>query len=80
LSLNKRHFGPSTRRIRHFGPSIFSPLVAALAAAAAAVWLATNPRQADNGDHVLSEGARLVFNGSPPEPVVGWRVARGVEL
>ena len=53
---------------------------AALAAAAAAFWLATNPSQADNGDHVLREGARLIFEGSPPEPVSEWLAARGVEL
>lgn len=53
---------------------------AALAAAAAAVWLATNPSQADNGDHVLREGVRLVFEGSPPEPLAEWLAARGVEL
>lgn len=53
---------------------------AALAAAAAALWLATNPGQADNGDHVLREGARLVFEGNPPEPLAEWLVARGVEL
>jgi len=53
---------------------------AALAAAAAAVWLATNPSQADNGDHVLREGVRLVFEGSPPEPLADWLAARGVEL
>ena len=52
---------------------------AALAAAAAAVWLATNPSQADNGDHVLREGTRLVFEGNPPEPVSEWLSARGVE-
>jgi hypothetical protein len=53
---------------------------AALAAAAAAVWLATNPGQADNGDHVLREGTRLVFEGAPPEPLAEWLAARGVEL
>lgn len=52
---------------------------AALAAAAAAVWLATNPGQADNGDHVLREGTRLVFAGEPPEPLVEWLEARSVE-
>jgi hypothetical protein len=52
---------------------------AALAAAAAAVWLATNPGQADNGDHVLREATRLVFEGSPPEPVAEWLAARGIE-
>lgn len=53
---------------------------AALAAAAAATWLATNPGQADNGDHVLREGARLVFEGQPSEPLAEWLAARGVEL
>jgi len=53
---------------------------AALAAAAAAFWLATNPSQADNGDHVLREGVRLVFEGNPPEPLAEWLAARGVEL
>jgi hypothetical protein len=53
---------------------------AALAAAAAAIWLATNPSQADNGEHVLREGTRLVFEGNPPEPLAEWLAARGVEL
>jgi hypothetical protein len=53
---------------------------AALAAAAAAAWLATNPSQADNGDHVLREGTRLVFEGQPPEPLAEWLAARGVEV
>ena len=53
---------------------------AAWAAAAAAVWLATNPSQADNGDHVLREGTRLVFEGNPPEQLADWLSARGVEL
>ncbi|HEX5984010.1 MAG TPA: hypothetical protein VFY69_07380 [Solirubrobacterales bacterium] len=53
---------------------------AALAAAAAAVWLATNPGQADNGDHVLREGTRLVFAADPPEPLAEWLAARGVDL
>jgi hypothetical protein len=53
---------------------------AALATAAAAFWLATNPGQADNGDHVLREGARLAFDGSPPERVYEWLQARGVEV
>jgi hypothetical protein len=53
---------------------------AAWAAVAAAVWLATNPSQADNGDHVLREGIRLVFAGEPPEPVADWLAARGVEV
>jgi hypothetical protein len=53
---------------------------AAWAAAAAAVWLATNPSQADNGDHVIREGVRLVFKGKPPEPLGDWLAARGVEV
>jgi hypothetical protein len=53
---------------------------AALAAAAAAFWLATNPGQADNGDHVLREGVRLVFEGDPPETLREWLAARGVEV
>ncbi len=63
--------------VRGIDPEGDSP--AALAAAAAAVWLATNPSQADNGDHVLREGSRLVFEGSPPEPVAEWLAARGIE-
>src|SRR3982751_3421059 len=53
---------------------------AALAAAAAAVWLATNPSQADNGDHVLREGTRLVFEGNPPESLVEWLAAKRIQL
>lgn len=52
----------------------------ALAAAAAAFWLATNPGQAENGDHVLREGVRLTFSGNPPEPLAEWLAARGVDL
>jgi hypothetical protein len=52
---------------------------AALAAAAAAFWLATNPGQADNGDHVLREGVRLVFEGDPPETLEEWLATRGVQ-
>ncbi|MDQ2629914.1 MAG: hypothetical protein M3Y75_02905 [Actinomycetota bacterium] len=63
--------------VRGIDPEGDSP--AALAAAAAAVWLATNPSQADNGDHVLREGTRLVFEGDPPEPVTEWLSGRGVE-
>ncbi len=64
--------------VRGIDPEEDAP--AAWAAAAAAVWLATNPAQADNGDHVLREGSRLVFEGTPPEPVAGWLTARGIEL
>ena len=53
---------------------------AALAAAAAAFWLSTNPGQADNGHHVLREGVRLVFEGNPPEPLAEWLAARGVDF
>ncbi|HEX6456079.1 MAG TPA: hypothetical protein VF009_06120 [Solirubrobacterales bacterium] len=53
---------------------------AALAAAAAAYWLATNSGQVDNGDHVLREGTRLTFEGTPPEHLSEWLAARGVEL
>lgn len=53
---------------------------AAWAAAAAAVWLATNPGQSGNGDHVLREGVRLVFEGDPPRPLADWLTARGVAL
>jgi hypothetical protein len=53
---------------------------AALGAAAAAFWLATNPSQADNGDHVLREGTRLAFQGDPPEQLADWLAVRGVEL
>jgi hypothetical protein len=63
--------------VRGIDPDGDSP--AALAAAAAAVWLATNPSQADNGDHVLREGARLVFEGNPPESVSEWLAARGID-
>lgn len=64
--------------VRGIDPESDSP--AALAAAAAAVWLATNPSQADNGDHVLREGIRLVFEGSPPEPLAEWLGSRGIDL
>ena len=64
--------------VRGIDPEVDDP--AALAAAAAAVWLATNPSQVDNGDHVLREGIRLVFDGSPPEPLAAWLGARGVDV
>src|SRR3954467_8221591 len=41
---------------------------AALAAAAPPFWPPTTPAQADNGDPVPREGARLAFEGKPPEP------------
>jgi hypothetical protein len=53
---------------------------AAEAAAAAAVWLATNPSQTDAGDHVIREGVRLLFDGKPPEPLAEWLEERGVQV
>lgn len=53
---------------------------AAHAAAAAAAWLATNPGQGDNPEHVLREGVRLMFDGQPDEPLAEWLAARGVEV
>ncbi|MDX6625949.1 MAG: hypothetical protein QOE56_938 [Solirubrobacterales bacterium] len=53
---------------------------AAWAAAAAAIWLARHPSEADKGNHVLREGVRLVFDGKPPEPVAEWLGERGVEV
>jgi hypothetical protein len=53
---------------------------AAAAAAAAAVWLATNPGQSGNGEHVLREGIRLVYGGQPPEHLSRWLEGRGVEV
>ncbi len=50
-----------------------------LATAAAAAWLATNPDQAEAGDHVVREGTRLLFKGDPPDSLADWLVARGVE-
>lgn len=71
-------WGELLSSVRAIDPEEDDP--AALAAAAAAVWLATNPGQADDGDHVLREGVRLVFEGSPPEPLAEWLSARGVEI
>src|SRR3954465_5755930 len=42
---------------------------AGAATAATAAWLATNPAQANAGDHALREGVRLAFEGQPPEPL-----------
>jgi hypothetical protein len=53
---------------------------AALAAVATATWLATNPGQAGNGDHALTEGVRLVYEGRPPGQLADWLAARGVEV
>jgi hypothetical protein len=62
--------------VRGIDPDAASP--AAFAAAAAAVWLATNPAQADDGDHVLREGVRLVFEGQPPPALSDWLERRGL--
>lgn len=51
---------------------------AARMAVAAAVWLATNPAQADNREHVLREAARLHFRGDLPEDVESWLADRQV--
>jgi hypothetical protein len=69
--------GELLETVRGIGPDGGQP--AALATAAAAAWLATNPAQAENGDHVLREASRLVFDGEPPEPLAEWLAARGVE-
>ena len=54
---------------------------AVLAAASAAVWLASNPGRREGGDeHVLREAVRLTFDGRPPEPLADWLAARGVGL
>lgn len=45
---------------------------AALATAASAAWLATNPGQADDGDLVLREGVRFVFADDPPITLSEW--------
>jgi hypothetical protein len=64
--------------VRGIDPEEDAP--AAWASAAAAVWLSTNPSQADNGDHVLREGTRLVFEDNPPEPLAEWMAAKGIQL
>jgi hypothetical protein len=52
---------------------------AAWAAAAAAAWLATHPGE-NQGDQVIREGVRRVFNGQPPALLADWLEARGVEV
>jgi hypothetical protein len=52
---------------------------AAWAAAAAAVWLANHPAQ-NQGDQVIREGVRRVFNGQPPELLADWLEARGIQV
>jgi hypothetical protein len=51
---------------------------AGLATVAAAAWLSTNPDQAGDGEHVLREGVRLAYRGTPPAPLAEWLVEREV--
>jgi hypothetical protein len=51
---------------------------AAIATAAVAAWLATNPGQAHAGDHALREAVRLAFGDEPPEPLVDWLEDRDI--
>ena len=48
--------------------------------AAAAAWLAHNPRQANGHerDHVIREAVRMAFKGKPPPAVEQWLESRGV--
>jgi hypothetical protein len=46
--------------------------------AAAALWLATNPDQEGEREHVLREAARVWFEGKPPDYVAEWLTAQGV--
>jgi hypothetical protein len=62
---------------RGIDPEGDEPAVAATAATAA--WLATNPAQADAGDHALREGVRLAFEGRPPEPLLELLLERGID-
>lgn len=55
-------------------PDRLEPEVAVTAATA--VWLATNPRDADRPEHAIREGARLCFAGEAPEPVARWLESR----
>jgi hypothetical protein len=50
----------------------------AAAAGAAAFWLATNPGDADNGDHALREGVRLMYADDPPPALGDWLAERDV--
>jgi hypothetical protein len=47
---------------------------------AAALWLATNPDQEGEREHVLREAARLWFDGKPPAYVAQWLDAEGVSV
>jgi hypothetical protein len=70
--------GELLETVRAIDPEEDEP--AAWAAAAAAVWLATNPSQVDKGDHVIREGVRLVFDAKPPEPLADWLEERGIKI
>jgi hypothetical protein len=70
--------GELLETVRAIDPEEDEP--AAWAAAAGAVWLATNPSQVDKGDHVLREGVRLVFDGKPAEPLADWLEERGIKI
>ena len=70
--------GELLETVRAIDPEEDEP--AAWAAAAGAVWLATNPSQADKGDHVLREGVRLVFDAKPAEPLAKWLEERGIKI
>jgi hypothetical protein len=70
--------GELLETVRAIDPEEDEP--AAWAAAAGAVWLATNPSQVDKGDHVLREGVRLVFDAKPPEPLAKWLEERGIKI
>ena len=69
--------GELLETVRGIDPDALSPV--APVAAAAAAWLATNPSQADDREHVLREGVRLVFAGKPPAGSEQWLAERGVE-
>ena len=48
--------------------------------AAVATFLATQPGQADKPEVAMREGARLFWQGEPPEPIRDWLADEGVEL
>jgi hypothetical protein len=62
---------------RGIDPEGDQPAVAATAATAG--WLATNPTQADSGDHAVREAVRLAFQDKPPDPLSEWLAERGIE-
>ena len=47
---------------------------------ASALWLATNPDQEGEREHVLSEADRLWFKGEPPPHVEEWLAGQGVAV